>query len=149
MASRDDVLVPAGDRLHRPFSLTRDEEQRLRRHSKSIIIKDARSPERLLDEVTLFLHQVEIEPCRRTGSADAARGARPRRPRSRSRRILVVEDDVRNIFALSSVLEPRRARSSPSPATGREALEALERAGSGAAQRCGRLNGAGASGLEQ
>ena len=42
-------------------SLTRDEEQRLRRFSQSIIIKDARSPERLLDEVTLFLHQVESD----------------------------------------------------------------------------------------
>ena len=40
-------------------SLTTAEEQRLRRFSRSIIIKDARSPERLLDEVTLFLHQVE------------------------------------------------------------------------------------------
>ncbi|RRT96756.1 response regulator, partial [Stenotrophomonas sp. 278] len=40
-------------------ALTRDEEQRLRRYSKSIIIKGARSPERLLDEVTLFLHSVE------------------------------------------------------------------------------------------
>ena len=40
-------------------TLTREEEQRLGRFSRSIIIKDARSPERLLDEVTLFLHQVE------------------------------------------------------------------------------------------
>ena len=42
-------------------ALSRDEEQQLRRFSKSIIIKDARSPERLLDEVTLFLHRVEAD----------------------------------------------------------------------------------------
>ena len=42
-------------------ALTADEEQRLRRRSRSIIVKGARSPERLLDEVTLFLHQVEAE----------------------------------------------------------------------------------------
>ena len=41
--------------------LSADEEQRLRRYSKSIIIKGAKSPERLLDEVTLFLHQVVAE----------------------------------------------------------------------------------------
>ena len=41
--------------------LSADEEQRLRRYSKSIIIKGAKSPERLLDEVTLFLHQVVSE----------------------------------------------------------------------------------------
>ena len=39
--------------------LDQTEQQRLQRHARSLVIKDARSPERLLDEVTLFLHQVE------------------------------------------------------------------------------------------
>jgi CheY-like chemotaxis protein len=85
-------------------SVSRDEEQRLRRFSKSIIIKDARSPERLLDEVTLFLHQVESTlPMERQRMLQAARD---RDTALNDRRILVVEDDARNIFALSSVLEP-------------------------------------------
>ncbi len=88
-------------------SLTRDEEQRLRRFSKSIIIKDARSPERLLDEVTLFLHQVESTlPAERQRMLQQARH---RESALEGRRILVVEDDARNIFALSSVLELKGA----------------------------------------
>jgi CheY-like chemotaxis protein/signal transduction histidine kinase len=81
-----------------------EEEQQLRKYSRSIIIKGAKSPERLLDEVTLFLHQVEgkLPPDRQQMLAVARR----RDAAFEGRRILVVEDDVRNIFALSSVLEP-------------------------------------------
>ncbi|HEU4590498.1 MAG TPA: response regulator [Steroidobacteraceae bacterium] len=81
-----------------------EEEQQLRKYSRSIIIKGAKSPERLLDEVTLFLHQVEgrLPPDRQRMLAEA----RKRDSAFEGRRILVVEDDVRNIFALSSVLEP-------------------------------------------
>ena len=60
MAEQDAVSFPPVI-VYTGRSLTRDEEQQLRRFSKSIIIKDARSPERLLDEVTLFLHQVESQ----------------------------------------------------------------------------------------
>jgi len=105
--------------------LTRDEEQRLRRFSKSIIIKDARSPERLLDEVTLFLHQVEsqLSPERQ----QMLKTARNRESALEGRRVLVVEDDVRNIFALSSVLEPKGIAVSIAR-NGREAVDALARA---------------------
>ncbi len=84
--------------------ISAEEEQQLRKYSRSIIIKGAKSPERLLDEVTLFLHQVEgqLPPDRQRMLADARR----RDAAFEGRRILVVEDDVRNIFALSSVLEP-------------------------------------------
>jgi len=107
-------------------SLSRQEEQELRRYSKSIIIKDVRSPERLLDEVTLFLHQVESSL-----PADRQRllqRARDREEAFDGRTILVVEDDVRNIFALSSVLEPTGARVQIAR-NGREALEQLGQAG--------------------
>jgi CheY-like chemotaxis protein/CHASE3 domain sensor protein len=89
-------------------SLSRDEEQQLRRFSRSIIIKGARSPERLLDEVTLFLHQVEADlpPDRQR----MLREARSRDAVFEGRRILVVEDDIRNIFALKSLLEPKGAK---------------------------------------
>jgi CheY-like chemotaxis protein len=103
-------------------SLSRDEERRLRQFSQSIIIKGARSPERLLDEITLFLHQVEAEL-----PADRQRMLKTARHREavfEGRRILIVEDDVRNIFALSSVLEPRGAKIEIAR-NGREALDHL------------------------
>ncbi|HVR52138.1 MAG TPA: response regulator [Pseudorhodoferax sp.] len=111
-------------------SLTQAEEQQLRRFSKSIIIKDARSPERLLDEVTLFLHQVESQL-----PAEAQRLLRLARDRDATlegRRILVVEDDVRNVFALTSVLEPKGAQVVLAR-NGLEALAALERMRTGEA----------------
>jgi CheY-like chemotaxis protein/signal transduction histidine kinase len=85
-------------------SISAEEEQQLRKYSRSIIIKGAKSPERLLDEVSLFLHQVEgqLPPDRQRMLAEARR----RDAAFEGRRILIVEDDVRNIFALSSVLEP-------------------------------------------
>jgi signal transduction histidine kinase/CheY-like chemotaxis protein/CHASE3 domain sensor protein len=85
--------------------LTRDDEHRLRRYSSSIIVKGARSPERLLDEITLFLHQVEADlpPDRQR----MLRQVRDREAAFEGRRVLLAEDDVRNIFALASVLEPR------------------------------------------
>jgi CheY-like chemotaxis protein/signal transduction histidine kinase len=84
-------------------TLSLDDEQRLRRHSKSIIIKSARSPERLLEEVTLFLHQVESElpPDKQR----MLKVARDRESSFEGRRILLVEDDIRSIFALTSMLE--------------------------------------------
>ena len=104
--------------------LSREEEQRLGRYSRSIIIKDARSPERLLDEVTLFLHQVESKlPAPQQQMLKAARN---RDSSLEGRRILVVEDDVRNIFALTSVFEPSGATVEIAR-NGREALEALSR----------------------
>ncbi|MEO8673304.1 MAG: response regulator [Tahibacter sp.] len=110
-------------------SLTRDEEQRLQKFSNSIIVKDARSPERLLDEVTLFLHQMEssLSPDRQR----MLKVARDRETTFEGRRILVVEDDVRNIFALTSILEPKGAHVVIAR-NGREALEVLGRSGQSA-----------------
>jgi CheY-like chemotaxis protein/HAMP domain-containing protein len=83
--------------------LSRREETDLRRLSDTIIVKDVRSPERLLEETTLFLHQVEARLTdeqqtllRRGIEAD---------PTLRGKRILVVDDDVRNVFAVTAVLE--------------------------------------------
>ncbi len=87
--------------------LSAGDEQRLRRYSKSIIIKGAKSPERLLDEVTLFLHQVVAELP--DEQQKMIRKARNRDGLLEGRRILVVEDDVRNVYALTNILEPRGA----------------------------------------
>ncbi len=85
--------------------LTPADDTKLRRYAETIIIKDANSPERLLDETALFLHRVEAElpeQKRRMleqlhNSDDVFRG----------KQILIVDDDVRNIFSLTSVLEER------------------------------------------
>jgi len=104
-------------------NLTRDEEADLLRYSRSIIIKGARSPERLLDEVTLFLHKVEADlSTERQSMLKAARG---RDRVFEGRRILLVDDDVRNIFALTSALEQRGAIVEIGR-NGREALEKLD-----------------------
>jgi CheY-like chemotaxis protein/signal transduction histidine kinase len=104
--------------------LGHEDEQRLRRYSKSIIIKGAKSPERLLDEVTLFLHQIEahLPPEQRR----LLEQTRSREGAFEGRKILLVEDDVRNIFVLSQILEPRGAKLEVAR-NGQEALDALER----------------------
>jgi CheY-like chemotaxis protein len=104
--------------------LSPDEDARLRTLARSVVVKDVESPERLLDETALFLHRVvsELPPEKQRlldrlhRSDEALIG----------RKVLVVDDDVRNIFALSSVLE-RRGMTVLTAGTGREAIEMLER----------------------
>jgi CheY-like chemotaxis protein len=104
-------------------NLTRDEEAQLLRYSRSIIIKGARSPERLLDEVTLFLHKVENQLS--SERQRMLRAARSRDKAFEARRILVVDDDMRNIFALTSALEHKGAEVEVAR-NGVEALQKLE-----------------------
>jgi CheY-like chemotaxis protein len=102
-------------------NLTREEEAELLKYSRSIIIKGARSPERLLDEVTLFLHKVESQL-----SSERQTMLKTVRGRDRvfeGRTILLVDDDVRNVFALTSALEQRGAH----VVVGRNGFEALAR----------------------
>lgn len=104
--------------------LSADDEHKLRRYSKSIIIKGAKSPERLLDEVSLFLHQVISDlPAEQQRMI---RKARNRDALLEGRRILIVEDDVRNVYALTNILEPRGAIIDIAR-NGREAIEALQK----------------------
>jgi len=122
ISQRNDMLPPVI--VYTGRQLSEQEEQTLRKYSSSIIVKGARSPERLLDEVTLFLHQVEAKL-----PADRQKMLKQSRDREAvfdGRTILVVEDDVRNIFALSSVLEPRGAKIVVAR-NGKEALTALAR----------------------
>jgi CheY-like chemotaxis protein len=83
--------------------LSKREEAELRRMAESVVIKDAQSPERLLDETALFLHRVVErlpEPKRRM-----LERLHRTDPILAGRRVLVVDDDVRNIFALTTFLE--------------------------------------------
>jgi CheY-like chemotaxis protein len=83
--------------------LSPKEETELRSLSESIIVKDARSPERLLDETALFLHRVQA----RLPEAKRRMIEQVRRQDAvlTGRRALVVDDDARNIFALTAALE--------------------------------------------
>ena len=104
--------------------LSAEDEQKLRRYSSSIIIKGAKSPERLLDEVSLFLHQVVAElPAEQQKMIHEARN---RDAVLEGRRILIVEDDVRNVYSLTNILEPRGAVVEIAR-NGQEALDALAR----------------------
>jgi len=83
--------------------LTRKEERHLKQVATSIIIKEADSPERLLADTALFLHRIEAnlpEPKRRM-----IEQLKRKDPVLAGRRVLIVDDDVRNIFALTSALE--------------------------------------------
>jgi hypothetical protein len=83
--------------------LTAKEEMDLRQMTEAVIVKEAKSPDRLLDETALFLHRVENnlpESKRRM-----LQQAHNRDPILSDRKILIVDDDVRNIFALTSILE--------------------------------------------
>ncbi|HEY2341692.1 MAG TPA: response regulator, partial [Chthoniobacteraceae bacterium] len=103
--------------------LSGEEETRLKSVAKSIVLKDVQSPERLLDETALFLHRVVAdlpEPKRKIlerlhQSNEALRG----------RKVLVVDDDARNIFALSIVLE-NQDMEVLSATNGRQAIELIE-----------------------
>jgi CheY-like chemotaxis protein len=83
--------------------LTREEIRRLEAYTGSIIIKGAHSPERLLDEVTLFLHSIESSL-----SAEQRRIIRMQHDPNKvlnGRKIMIVDDDIRNVFALSRQLK--------------------------------------------
>jgi HAMP domain-containing protein/CheY-like chemotaxis protein/signal transduction histidine kinase len=103
--------------------LSSEEDARLHTLARSVVVKGVESPERLLDETALFLHRVvaNLPPEKQRmlerlhRSDDALVG----------KKVLVVDDDVRNIFALSSVLE-RRGMVVVTAGTGREAITMLE-----------------------
>jgi len=103
--------------------LSHEEDAKLRMLARSVVVKGVESPERLLDETALFLHRVVADlPVEKQEMLD-------RLHRSDEaligKKVLVVDDDVRNIFALSSVLE-RRGMMVLTAGTGREAIEMLE-----------------------
>jgi CheY-like chemotaxis protein len=103
--------------------LSAEEDAHLRILARSVVVKDVESPERLLDETALFLHRVvgELPPEKQAlleklhQSDDALLG----------KKVLVVDDDVRNVFALSSILE-RHGMRVMTAETGKQALASLE-----------------------
>ncbi|MCJ0825529.1 HAMP domain-containing protein [Luteimonas sp. 50] len=100
--------------------LSAEEDQRLKKAAKSVVIKGVESPERLLDETALFLHRViaDLPPAKRR----MVQRLHDSDETLRDKRVLVVDDDVRNIFALSSVLE-RHGMAVVTAGNGQEAIE--------------------------
>ena len=111
--------------IHTGKALTRREETRLKRYAESIIVKDAGSAERLLDETTLALHRPpeSLAP----GSRRMLEQMRDVDAALTGRRVLIVDDDVRNVFALTNALEMHGMQVSYAE-NGREALDRLQTA---------------------
>jgi CheY-like chemotaxis protein len=119
----DDALRDVPVIIYTGKDLTRREETRLAKYAETIIVKDARSPERLLEEATLFLHRpgnrlpedqrLMLEQLH--ASAAVLDG----------KQVLIVDDDVRNVFALTSVLE-RHGMQVVFAENGRDGISRLE-----------------------
>ena len=120
---RDDALSDVPVVVFTGRELSAEEDAQLHTIARSIVVKGVESPERLLDETALFLHRVltDLPPDKQrmleklNGSDDDLVG----------RTVLLVDDDARNIFALSSVLE-RRGMHVITATTGKEAIDMVE-----------------------
>jgi HAMP domain-containing protein/signal transduction histidine kinase/DNA-binding response OmpR family regulator len=105
--------------------LSAEEDAQLHTMARSIVVKGVESPERLLDETALFLHRVVTDlPAEKQRMLERLNGSDEDLI---GRTVLLVDDDARNIFALSSILE-RRGMKVLTATTGREAIETLENA---------------------
>ncbi|HZN64415.1 MAG TPA: response regulator, partial [Tepidisphaeraceae bacterium] len=106
--------------------VTKAERERLTPLAESIILKDATSPERLLEETALFLHRDEtkLPPQKRQMIEQARRND----PALLGTKVLIVDDDVRNVFALTAALEQRFGMSVVYADNGEEGIETLRNA---------------------
>jgi len=104
--------------------LTAAEQTQLKTMAKSIVLKDVQSPERLLDETALFLHRVVTDlPAEKQAMLERLHGSKEV---LRHRKVLVVDDDARNIFALTSLLENQEMEVI-STTNGRNAIDLIEK----------------------
>ncbi|TMF34961.1 MAG: response regulator, partial [Chloroflexi bacterium] len=103
--------------------LTRKEEIKLGKAARSIVIKDARSPERLKHEIAAVLRDTELD--NETANTASVNGAEPVTTALAGKKALVVDDDIRNIFALTALLERQRMEV-VSVDSGQEALDLLQ-----------------------
>ncbi len=126
-----DLLRKIKEELHAEFpiivytakDLTREEDVALKEAAQSVIVKNIKSPERLLAEVTLFMHQVEAklpeekkQMLQKVYQVDSILAGR---------KLLIVDDDMRNIFALTSILEQQQMKVSYAE-NGKDGIEKLK-----------------------
>jgi HAMP domain-containing protein/CheY-like chemotaxis protein/signal transduction histidine kinase len=121
--SRDEKLRDIPIIVFTGRELTSEEENELRRRAKSIVLKGVQSPERLLDETALFLHR-KIEDLPAAKQKMIEKLHRSDEP-LRDQKVLVVDDDVRNIFALNSLLE-RHGMNVVTATNGHDAIAMLD-----------------------
>ncbi|GIP01077.1 hypothetical protein J14TS5_61620 [Paenibacillus lautus] len=119
----DENLVDLPIIIYTGKDLDSKEEMQLRKYAESIIIKDVKSPERLLDETTLFLHRVEADLPE--DKRKILQKLHNKEELFEGKKILLVDDDIRNVFALSSVLEGYHMEVTFAE-NGREAIELLQ-----------------------
>ena len=120
---QDDALMEVPVVVFTGRELSPEEDAQLRSMARSVIVKGVESPDRLLDETALFLHRAVADlPPQKRRMLERLRNSDEN---LRGRKALLVDDDARNIFALSSVLE-RRGMEVLSATTGREAIAILK-----------------------
>jgi len=104
--------------------LSQEENEKLRKYAQSIILKGAKSFERLLAETTLFLHQIDDDfPEKKKKMMEGAHG---KENIVEGKTILIVDDDMRNVFALTSLLEEYNANVVVAK-NGKEAIDKLHK----------------------
>jgi CheY-like chemotaxis protein len=106
------------------LNISKTEEARLRQYADSIVVKTAHSYQRVLDEVSLFLHVVGEAKVKENGNAFSRLGALDEV--LKGKKVLIADDDVRNIFSLTKALERHKMRVL-SAMDGKEALTVMER----------------------
>lgn len=102
--------------------LNQEEQRKLEEKSNSIVIKGVKSPERLLNEVTLFLHKIEADMPE--DKQKILKYARHREQVYEGKKVLIVDDDIRNVYSLKQILQDRNMDLYMA-STGKEALEKL------------------------
>jgi HAMP domain-containing protein/signal transduction histidine kinase/CheY-like chemotaxis protein len=109
--------------VYSPKELSKKEEVHLKRLGQTMALKDVRSPERLLDEAALFLHRpvTALPPSMR----EVIERLHDTNAQLEGKSVLIVDDDIRNIFAMTSLLEPYKMKI-VSAENGREAIELLQ-----------------------
>jgi len=120
---KHDTIVNVPVILFAERELTREEEEIIQQSTEKVVIKSVQSPERLLDEATLFLHQVEANLPQEQRQI-LHRVHDQKEAILAGKRVLVVDDDVRNIYSLTAILEEKDMEVSPAT-DGKRALQLL------------------------
>ncbi len=121
--NKDEKLKKIPVVIYTSKDLTEEENETLKKYAQSIILKGARSFERLLAETTLFLHQVDSEFSEE--KKKMMRAAHGKENVIEGKTLMIVDDDMRNVFALSSVLEQYKANVIVAK-NGKEAIKKLQ-----------------------
>lgn len=120
---RDSTISQVPIIIYTGKDLSAEEEEILHRYAESIIIKSAKSPERLLDETALFLHRIESNLP--GDKQQMIRSVHDRDSFWNGKKVLVADDDMRNVFALTIFLEEKGIKTFEAK-NGRECIEILE-----------------------